>query len=212
MDAEDIVQKVTAYAAPLVEYFKNASSDEIKNFRSNQALDGVKKNCLGMMAIISESDPTFTNPELKQYLGSRDKEGTKIARELITEINLAIHNDVINQLKKSYGDSWWIKVPLSTRKKCDEQWNNDNGAKERWQYLSLIDYHGIVMNHWEAFEDRYSFGDKGKKSDKLAWIVEINRIRQTTAHPEKGLLSKDEVAYVKEIRARVAEKIAGASL
>lgn len=207
MSAEDIVDKVAYYAAPLVEYFKAATPEAIQSFRSHQALDGVKQNSLGMMGIIAERLPEFTTPELKQYLGSRDKEGTKISQQLIDSINTTLHENVMAQLKAQFGERWWLQVPVNTRKKCDEQYNNDDGAKERWQYLSLIDYSAIVLHHWELFESQYDFEGKGKKADRVSWITRINKIRQTTHHPEKGLISKDEVAYVKEIHARVLEKI-----
>jgi DGQHR domain-containing protein len=213
MSAEDVVEKVAAYTTPLVEFFTNASPDVVQNFRSRQALDGVKRNCLGMMGIIGEKRPEFQTPELQNYLDSRDKEGTTIAHNLIDEINLIVHKDVLDQLKKSYpiGEEWWLKVPLNTRKKCDEQWNNDNGAKSRWQYLSLADYQTIVTSNWELFDKRYDFGDTGKsskKADKVSWIGHVNKIRQTTHHPEKGLISKEEVAWITEIHAQVMRNIA----
>lgn len=215
MDAEDILEKITPYIEPLVEFFKNADPNEIQSFRSRQALDGVKKNCLGMMGIISEARTEFTNKELQDYLGSRDKEGTNVARKLIDEINLALFKDVIDSLKAHYGEVkdawWWNGIPQATREKCDAQVNRDNGVKDRWQYLSLADYQTIVPNSWELFEQRYDFGDKGKKADKVSWIGRLNKIRQTTHHPEKGIISKDEVALVKAIHANVMEKIAGIS-
>lgn len=211
MSAEEIVEKIAPYVAPLVEYFKNADASEIQTFRSRQALDGVKQNCLGMMGIICEAHPEFTNTELKQYLDTRDKEGTAIARKHIDEINLVLFADVLNTLKNEYGtdnDAWWWKgIPQNTRQKCDEQVNRDNGVKARWQYLSLADYQTIVVNNWPLFDKRYSFGTKGNKSDKTSWIGHINKIRQTTHHPEKGLISKDDVAYVGSIYQFVKENI-----
>lgn len=211
IDAEDIVERVSPYVTPLVNFFKNADQSEIQNFRSRQALDGVKKNCMGMMGIISEAYPEFTNSELKHYLDTRDKEGTAIARKYIDDINLILFKDVLNTLKNHFGtdsDAWWWKgIPPNTRQKCDEQVNRDNGVKARWQYLSLADYQTIVINNWDLFDKRYCFSDRGKKADKLSWIGHLNKIRQTTHHPEKGLISKDDVAYVKEIYAFVKEKI-----
>jgi hypothetical protein len=63
------------------------------------------------------------------------------------------------------------------------------------------------------FEKRYLlFGDaKASKADKVSWISKLNNIRATTAHPEKGLISKDEVAYVRKVHALVKEKIVGGS-
>lgn len=211
MDAEQIVEKVAYYVEPLVEYFKNADQSEIHNFRSRQALDGVKKNCFGMMCIISEALPEFTNKELRAYLSSRDKEGTSIARKLIDEINIILFDDVLNKLREHHGENkeawWWKGIPQTTREKCDAQVNRDNGVKERWQYLSLADYQTIIPHNWALFENQYDFGGKGKKAEKVSWIGHLNKIRQTTHHPEKGIISKDEVSFVKEIHALVIEKI-----
>jgi hypothetical protein len=164
-----------------------------------------------MMGIINDAKPEFNNKELQDYTSSRDKEGTNIARQLIDEINLILFDDVLNKLKESYGtdkDVWWWKgIPQATREKCDVQVNRDNGVKERWQYLSLADYQTIIPHNWGLFEKQYDFGGKGKKADKVSWIGHINKIRQTTHHPEKGIIAKEEVAYVKEIHASVIDKI-----
>jgi DGQHR domain-containing protein len=213
MDAEDIVEKLSPYVAPLVTFFQNADPKEVQNFRSRQALDGVKKNCLGMMGIINDAHPKFTNKELKEYQESRDKEGTNLAHALIDEINLVVNKDVLGKLQQAFPDAqqWWLRVPLNTRKKCDEQWNNDgSGEKERWQYLSLADYPNIILDNWDLFSDRYDLrdlGSKGKKADKVSWINQVNKIRQTTHHPEKGLISKDEVILIQDIHAKVMQRI-----
>ncbi len=212
MEPDDILEKIAPYLEPLVDFFSNADPSEIQNFRSRQALAGVSKNCLGMMGIISEAIPEFTNEELSQYLSSRDKEGTKAARELIDKINLILYADVLKTLKVEFGEAkdawWWNGIPQTTREKCDIQVNRDNGVKERHQYLSLADYQTIVLNNWPLFETRYDFGTKGKKADKVNWIGHLNKIRQTTHHPEKGLISKDEVVYVKDVYENVVNKIA----
>jgi DGQHR domain-containing protein len=214
LEAEYILEKIKPYVDPLVAHFANAELDEIQTFRSRQALDGVNKNCLGMMGIISEAIPDFTNQELSEYLSSRDKEGTNIARGLIDQINMILFNDVLTTLKTEFGEVkdawWWQGIPATTREKCDAQVNRDNGTKDRHQYLSLSDYQTIVTNNWLLFDKRYDFGEKGKKADKVSWIGHINKIRQTTHHPEKGLISKDEVAYVKSIFEKVNASIVSA--
>ena len=217
MDSEDIIEKLSPYIKPLIDFFKKASPNEIQSFRSRQALDGVKKNCLGMMGIIGEIYPDFAsaNKELQEYLSTRDKEGTKVARDLIDKINHILFKDVVTSLKKMYGTEkelwWWKGIPPSIREKCDDQVNRDNGEKERWQYLSLADYQGIVVyeKNWDLFETRYDFEGRGKKADRVKWIGRLNKIRQTTHHPEKGLISKDEVAFIKDIYNRVKEKVSG---
>lgn len=214
LDSDHIIEKIEPYIQPVVEFFSKADSAEIQGFRSRQALDGVKKNCFGMMGIISEACPEFTNKELQEYLSTRDVEGTSTARDQIDEINKILFEDVIRSLKSHFGEEkeawWWQGIPQSTRQKCDENVNRDNGKKERWQYLSLADYQTIIPHSWPVFEKRYDFGGNGKKAEKVSWIGRINRIRQTTHHPEKGLISKEEVDFVKEIHAKVIEKIRNA--
>lgn len=215
MDAKDILEKVEPYVEPLVEFFKNAGEAEVQNFRSRQALDGVKKNSLGMMGIIAEIKPEFSTVELKEYMDSRDKEGTNVARDLIDNINSILFEDVLDNLRQHYGTAnekwWWNGIPPSIREKCDGQVNRDNGEKERWRYLSLADYQSIVVHdeNWPLFEKRYDFDGKGKKGDRVRWIGRLCKVRQTTHHPEKGLISKDDVAFVKATYDTVRKKILG---
>jgi DGQHR domain-containing protein len=104
MDAKEIVSKVTPYAMPLVEYFKHADASQIQSFRSRYALGGVAQNCLGMKAIIAEALPEFTDTELKNYLVTRDKDGTVVARDLLDKINTILYQDVLGTLKEHFGD------------------------------------------------------------------------------------------------------------
>lgn len=87
--------KMQPYVKPVAEFFKNAEQEEVQQFRSRQALDGVKKNCLGMMGLISESLDDFNSAELKAYNDSRDKDGTNTARGLIDDINHILFEDVL---------------------------------------------------------------------------------------------------------------------
>jgi DGQHR domain-containing protein len=215
LDAQAILKKVTPYLAPVVEYFRSADTGEVQAYRSRQALDGVKQNCLGLMGIIGESIEGFSTTELKEYLGTRDKEGTTVAGRLIVEINQILYDDVTGRLKAHFGtnkDKWWWKgVPQTIREKCITQQNRDNGEKDSWQYLSLADYPGIITSNWPLFDKSYDFegGSSKNKSEKVHWISQLNKIRQTTYHPEKGLISKDEVKFVKDTFALVQSKIVG---
>jgi DNA sulfur modification protein DndB len=211
LESTELIEKVTPYADRLAAYFDKADPTEIQRFRSRQALDGVKKNCLGMMGILAESFPEFTNKELRDYIDTRDKEGTSSARQQIDEVNEILFNDVIKSLRNHFGETkeawWWKGVPATTREKCLQQQNRDDGTKEVWQYLSLADYQTIVPSNWDVFEKRYDLYGKGNKTERVRWIGRLNSIRQTTHHPEKGLISKDDVATVREIHALVTQKI-----
>jgi hypothetical protein len=51
------------------------------------------------------------------------------------------------------------------------------------------------------------FHGKGKKPDRLRWIVRLNKARQITHHAEKGPLSRDQIEFVRRVHAMVKEHI-----
>ena len=59
------------------------------------------------------------------------------------------------------------------------------------------------------FKDYYNFYGKGKKAELVRWIGKVNKARTVTHHAEKGPLSKDQVAFVAQIRELVKTHIAG---
>jgi DNA sulfur modification protein DndB len=142
MDADEIVERVQPYARHVIDYFARASPIDVARFRSRgSSLASVDQNTLQMMAIIMEADGTFQIEEVRRYLESQDAAGTRQAREMIDEINQIVFDDVLTTLKSVYGeekDAWWLPgVPKGIRIEADKNYNNDNGAHERWRYLYL---------------------------------------------------------------------------
>jgi DNA sulfur modification protein DndB len=214
MQADEIVSRVRPYAQHVIDYFAHASPTDVARFRSRgSSLASVDQNTLQMMAIIMEADPSFDVADVRRYLQSQDAEGTRQAREMIDEINQIIFDDVLTTLKATYGeerDAWWLSgVPKGIRIEADKNYNNDNGAHERWRYLYLIDYVGIVLHegNWDLFKDRYNFYGKGAKASLVRWIVKINKARQVTHHAEKGPLSRDQVEFVRRVHELVRKHI-----
>jgi hypothetical protein len=89
--------------------------------------------------------------------------------------------------------------------------SEDRGAKLVWQYLYLANYQEIVAKsgNWDLFKDKYDFVSKGKPIERVSWIGHLNKIRQTTHHPEKGEITKEDVEFVKATYVKVKEKILG---
>ncbi|KRQ98844.1 DGQHR domain-containing protein [Bradyrhizobium valentinum] len=214
LDAEDIVDRISRYVAPLIKYFVSADAGDITRFRNRgSSLQSVDQNCLQMMAIIHDALPAFDVAEVRAYIESQDAEGTKQAREMIDHINRILFDDVLGALKDKFGetgDAWWLKgVPKSVRNECDKQYNESDGERERWRYLYLINYSEIIQHddNWEMFKDFYNFYGKGKKADLVRWIMKINKARQITHHAEKGPLSRDQVEFVRRVHELVREHI-----
>lgn len=217
LDAEDIVEYISPYIHHVIEYFKNASANDISAFRTRgSSLSTVDQNCFQMMSIIHEKEPSFTTNDLIEYISSQDIEGAKEAKGKIDEINKIIFDDVIERLRARHGmakDAWWIQgVPKGIRIGCDQRWNESDGDRERYQYLTLSNYPEIIQheNNWEVFRDYYGFSEKGrKKSELIARIQRINSVRNITHHAEKGPLSKKDVDYVRRVHRLVKTHIEG---
>jgi DNA sulfur modification protein DndB len=214
LESDDLVDRLSPYIAPLIEYFKAADPTDIARFRNRgSSLQSVDQNCLQMMAIIHSANPVFDTTDLRTYIENQDAEGTKQARDMIDEINRILFNDVTSTLKEKFGsdrDIWWNKgVPKSVRNECDKQFNDSDGQRDRWQFLYLINYLDIVLfeDNWDLFKDHYNFYGKGKKADLVRWIIQVNKARQITHHAEKGPLSRDQVDVVRRVHELVKEHI-----
>lgn len=217
MSPEELVEVVQPYVQPVIDFFAQASASEVAHFRARgSSLASVDQNALQMMAIIASALPDFDLPEIKAYLDSQDAAGTEQARGMILEIHRILYEDVVSTLKSHYGevrDAWWFGgVPKQVRIDCDVRYNTEGDtSRDRWQSLNLIDYSQIVVyeGNWELFKDRYNFYGKGAKAKLARWIGKISRIRNITAHVEKGPLSRDEVVYVRAVHDLVKRHIEG---
>jgi DGQHR domain-containing protein len=214
LDPADIVERIRPYVVPVLEYFKRADPADIARFRQRgSSLASVDQNCLQLMAIIYDALPNFDVKEVRDYIDSQDAEGTKVAREMIEEIETILFADITTTLKGRYGeirDAWWNQgVPKDVRIESDRQFNEANCELDRWNYLYLINCISIVTygDNWDLFKDYYNFYGKGKKVDLVRWIGKVNKARTVTHHAAKGPLSKEQVAFVAKVHELVKTHI-----
>ncbi|MFH1216667.1 MAG: DGQHR domain-containing protein [Pseudomonadota bacterium] len=210
-DPDDLLPLIAKHTQPVVDYFKGASQDSIALFRSRQALQGVNKNSLMMMSLIHDSYKDFLPLGLQKYLETVDVEGTEEARSMMESIQERLFTVTIRVLKDHYKENeeqWWYEgIPETVRTECSKRCELDKGAKNREQYFFLIDYKTIAAFRWEdLFNKYYSFSKDGGKEKQLKWLVDLNQIRTITHHREKWPATKDQVAFVREIHAKVMEK------
>lgn len=205
--AEDLADDIKTLTAPIVHFFATASPQEIDEFRSRQALKGVRNNSLRLMSLIHKEIESFSPECLCEFLDSVDQEGTKEAREMIDEIQAKLFDSTLDILRRHYKEDWWCEgVPVKVRLDCVEARERDNREKREEQYLCLISYRDIALNTWEAFQFLFSLGEKGGKLKVTEWLVELNRIRNITHHREKWPATKKEVKFVREIHRKLLER------
>ena len=116
----------------------------------------------------------------------------------------------MRELQNQYNDSWWKKgVPEVIRQRCAGLQETDPDTKEhKWQYLYLIDNRDIALANWLLLGDAFSLLREGNKINRTKWLVDLNRLRNTTHHVVKGVLNRNEVTLVKNIHKQVFQKMA----
>ena len=208
--ADDTFAEIKPCVQVLIDYFKGASAQEIQAFRRiGSSLAAVRQQAYGMEAHINKKIPNFKPAGLQEYLESRDEAGTEETASKVTKIHRRLFDYVIETLKKHYGTqkkAWWTKgIPLTIRQDCTIKWEAKNREGEEESQLNLISYIDICHNNWDLVKDVISLGarDKNNKRVNTKWIKDLNEIRKITAHPERGVLTTDQVVFVNELLDKV---------
>lgn len=218
--------RVCELLKPVVLHFENGNREESQAFRDRTAMKGVTRNEFEMMRIVRGKFPEFNPPGLADYISKLDAEGTKEAHQLIDELELRMHEFILQGLQAEYGTDkfggqprWWRKgVPERIRTDCTSRQEKDRKPKDHpWKYLTLITHRDIVMQPrvWsKRFEKAFTFqpkGNKGNKANKTMWMVHVNDVRNTTHHVIKGVCTRDEVELVRTVHKHVIESMKNSS-
>ena len=210
--AEDTFAEIQPYLQPLVEYFGEATDQEVQSFRRiGSSLTAVRQQAYGMEAQIRRKRPEFEPPGLKEYLDSRDEAGTEEARTKVFRIQERLFDYVVGVLKGEFGTdnkAWWVKgVPIGIRVDCSRRWEEKNREGDEESQLYLQNYVDICIHNWNLVKDVVSLGAKDLQDKKrnTKWIKELNDIRNRVSHPERGVLNPEQVVRVREIYGRVEE-------
>lgn len=209
-DPADLNPYIKKYIKPVIDCFAEAKQEDIKIFRSRQALKGVRQNSLEILSLINGEFNDFLPAGLKEYLATIDVKGTAEAQRLIDKIQEMLFQKTIETLKNQFTnseDEWWYEgLPETVRTSCVERCEKEKGIKDKIQYLYLIDYKTIAIANWDLLKDIYSFSKEGGREKQLKWLVDLNKIRNTTHHREKWPSTKDEVSFVRDIYNKVKNK------
>ena len=211
-NADETFMEIKPYFQVLIDYFNGASGQEIQAFRrTGSSLTAVRDQAYGMEVHINKKFPDFKPAGLQRYIESRDEVGTEEATNNVKKIHLRLFDYVIGTLKKHYGTEnkvWWTKgIPLKIRQQCTGRWEEKNREGEEESQLYLINYIDICDKKWHLFKDVISLDARNKdnKDANMKWIKDLNEIRTITMHPERGVLTTDQVASVNELFDKVKE-------
>lgn len=210
--ADETFAAVEPYLEVLVDFFKSASDQEVQAFRHiGSSLTAVRQQAYGMEAHIQNKFPDFKPAGLQEYLESRDVSGTEEARKKVIHIQEQMFCYVTDILKEQYGTQgkvWWVKgVPPNIRIDCGARWEQKNREGDEEEQLYLQNYVDIFLHNWDIVKDVISLDAKDKQAKRvnIKWINDLSKIRNKVFHPEQGVLSTEQVAFVEEIYEKVEE-------
>ncbi len=200
---QELEDAIRPFALPIVDIFKKADLPEIRQYRRQVGNAGQRQAAFAMMAAIQAAKPGFNPDGLTDFIKSQDETGTNTARQLMPELQLTIHDATMALLRSLFGDEetgWWRKgVPEKVRTEvaARRETNPDGGAYD--QFFELLDYRSIASANWDAFAPYFAWGAAKGKDNQLAWFSRLTAIRNRIAHPERGTVSEDELAFIEAL-------------
>jgi DNA sulfur modification protein DndB len=209
LTSEELIQEVTPLIQPILTYLKSASADDLKLLRGQLGDKGQRTQALALMVFIHEKYTNFNPAGLQEYLDSWDEKGTEEGRTIVHEVQLKLFNGVVAKLRQAFPnkEDWWVEgIPLKVRNECVSRREQDPDRLDPEQYLDLIDYKSIAAQNWELFKDEFSLEEKGGKEAQLKWIQQLNTIRNKISHPERGMITKDELAFLRDVGSKMEFK------
>ena len=200
---EETFQEIKPYLKVLVDYFKSASENEIKQLRGiGSSLVIVRNQAHRMNFQIQKTYQDYTPQGLQKFIDSMDEEGTERARNKVSQIEMSLFKYVINELKHNFRDDWWVEsIPQNIRVSCSQRWEEKNRAGDIESQLFLLDYVAICKQNWSHVKEVISLdkSDKEAKTANTKWISDLNKIRNQVFHPTRGPLNTSQVEKVEEI-------------
>jgi hypothetical protein len=134
--------------------------------------------------------------------------------EFIREVELRLHTLVQEALIAQYGKGeWWRKgVPLHVREDCALTNERDSEpVASLYCYTTVMHLRQIFDREWPTLSRNLPGQIRADKSEFLASLTRLNRIRNVVMHPVKGiLLNENDFDFVRRLRWQLlqAEKIA----
>jgi len=189
-----IVNEVIYYLCPLINFFKNLTSEEKYSLKKSYGTGGRAKYWRTLQKEINKSRPDFNPIGLEKYWKDEAMAYNEESYKMIRDIETYMKSDFRDRLLNYYGDNWFINgVPPKVQDDAvllAQQKTREKGKKvEPWDCLNMIDYRKIATygKNWsELFEKHYTKpGEekiRGGKEAKTSWMQKLERIRNQNFH------------------------------
>ena len=121
------------------------------------------------------------------------------AGAVLNQIELLLFEWLLDGLKSAHGDDWWSNgVPRETRIKCASRAEEENKGFPFEAYLTFIDLRKIAQSNWDIFGSALERVTEERGKDRAtAWLVELNEVRNSWAHPIRQIRPELLVRFVR---------------
>lgn len=193
---KDVIEKATPFLDPLIDHFKQISTEEKTMFRKSYGSGARAKYWRTLQKIIHAKIPTFEPAGFADYLRNEEKQFNNESFNMIRDIEQFLKKDFREKLEAKFGASWFKKGVhpnvydaaslLSVQKNRELEKHEE---VEPWDCLNIIDYRKIALyqSNWkDIFERSYTKpGEekmRGNREERTSWLVKLERIRNQNFH------------------------------
>ena len=209
LKTDDLIEQVRIFVEPVAYFFRNAGSEEVKEYRKRLGAQGQQDSAYEMMEIVKDMHSQFNPPGLEKYIQNKESGWREKSRDIVDNVQLLISNNVVSTLKSHYNENWWREgVPQNIREKIAVERETSVVQRDHETYFMLIHYESIVSKNWGLFRTIYGIGNTQKgKGEQLAWFARLNDIRNKVYHPERGAVFEEEYQFLKEMEDVLEKRI-----
>lgn len=223
---EQIVQQVTEFLTPLLQWFQTASDEDVSSrFARRFGEGGVTEYYFALCDIVAKKHPGFGGAEFQEYKERKADQRVKLTDQNVNDLQFVISKVVIETLKKVHGThdlatgekAYWELgiedggIKQSAYKKQQEAPVAKRAPKEA--YVDLIDFEKIIRqkNNWDHLAPIFSIALPGvnpkSKIYHTDWLSELNQIRRVAAHKSAYRQYKEEdFSFISWLKQEIYER------
>lgn len=217
---EKLVDEMAYYIDPLIEYFKNLTSDQRLELRKSYGTGGRAKYWRLLQKAINNVRSDFNPEGMVKYWKDEAKAYNEESFKMIRDLETHMNDDFQKRLKKVHGINWFKSgLPKkvyddANQRASDKNYEAKTKAEEvePWGCLNIIDYRKIAIygRNWsEVFEKHYTKpGEeklRGGKDAKTGWMQKLEKIRNQNFHSYS--VKEDEYEFLCDLHEWLIQKI-----
>ncbi len=225
MKSVDFVREICKFSAPIFDFIKVATDDEVRaKFSRKFGEGGVKEYGYHLMQLLADRHNDFGTEEFRRWVEQSNSEKIDEVNQFLMKLAERLTDYVIGTLKKIHGthrlpsdeQAFWeigVESERIRRNAFDAQQSDKKRRKPKEAYLNIVDLTEIVKqpNNWDHFEHVFKNPRPDERAGQkyyLNWIQTFNELRNIAAHKNQLKTYTDEdLEFVDWLRTEVSPKI-----